>query len=219
MISTQEEYDYIYRNLKTYPFRYIDKLSRCFPDLPFTDNEVEEHFQTMNHDKLLQISPNTICFGEFLHRVMEINNKTAVKQDTNPVNLTINTYPLILSNPIIERMSEAFGDMFAMDISIINKDINDIPLEEMLTYEECFIYDLKSLLENSIYSQAFTDLKFEDIAIYAPRQIKSLEVLDILDDSEKLESDFLVTETFLKFICKFTYLPPLFILIDKESKE
>jgi hypothetical protein len=116
-------------------------------------------------------------------------------------------------------MIVAFGDMFAMNISTINKHIDDIPLEEMLSYDECFIYDLKSLLENSIYSKAFTDLKFEDITIYAPRQIKSLEVLEVLDDPEKLESDFLVTETFLKLICRFTYLPPLFILIDGELKE
>jgi hypothetical protein len=219
MISTSEEYNYIFKNLKTYPFRYIDKLSRCFPELPFTDEQIEEHLSTMDHDKLFQTSPNTVCFMEFLRRVMDINNKTAVKQDTNVVNLTINTYPLTLSDNISQRMIVAFGDMFAMNISTINKHIDDIPLEEMLSYDECFIYDLKSLLENSIYSKAFTDLKFEDITIYAPRQIKSLEVLEVLDDPEKLESDFLETETFLKLICRFTYLPPLFILIDGELKE
>lgn len=216
MIKTKEQYDIIMTNLKIYEGRYIDNIEHALPKLGITQEQYLEHRATISDFKLFQISPITEFINVFSNFVTGINNKRAVMQKISPIQLYINVYPLNMPRQALVEIANIFQNTFAMNTSILIKPITDYALEFIHKIDMFFMEDIKSFMENDIIKKEMVDKKFNDTLIYAPRRIGDLSVLtEIHKTEENLMKDFIVTETYIRFMCMFSYLPSLKISINK----
>lgn len=214
MINSKEQYLTIRDNIHKYENRFVDNVEYVFPELGITQQEYLANRIGLSDFDIFQGSPVTNFLNMLNQIVMSINNKTAASQKKTMIKLYINTFPLQLPFAVATAIANDFQSTYAMDVRIMQRPLHKCELSFVSELDLIFTDDIKSLIEEPVYRDAFKDQKFLEKQIFATKKLGSLKPLETHKTEQELMQDFLMTESFIQLMCHFGYMPPLQILLS-----
>jgi len=220
-INTEDKYKEFIKIVQKNPYRLIEDPSIIFPSLQFGNIQYQDFLTNKeNHTNIFKIAPMTSFMNIFLKTIKKIiYMKHRLEDNYIPLTLYINMYPIPnVSTTILNLLKSYFKNCFE-DIKIkflFTKLINI--KEDVFTFKQLYIYNLKEFIEHKTISKAFTDMKFLSKRIVAPKTLYSNDAffklkLDNVDLSELINRDDIKKEfeyisLYLNFLCKFTFIDP-----------
>ena len=185
-------YDLFYKNLLQYQNRPFEELVRYVPGCPFSEEEIDKVFEDESlHEDILFKSPVTSAFRTLSSSILiNINNSRVAERWTvnklkkgyeiliDPIYFHINTYPLKLSSPILEKLKVFFQERYTVHIEFIYTPPKEYTVEQYMLYDEMFlrsawdVFETDWLVEKPIFLDGIHN-RYMTAAPIFPREWKS----------------------------------------------
>ena len=221
--KSQSEYNYILSQLDKYNDRLIRNHSSYFPELHYTDKDLETYMNIDNNNLLvLGTSPMTNIFRnlkELLDRIDLRNSKLGHKE---PLRLIINLYPLILTQEVKGLLSYMLNQVFVgVEPIYISSPINKLPASKLIECDillidrmDLFFCDAESSTFKYFFSEPIS--KFVNCAIITPKVIDNSDIQKVLHEKseEDIEEIFKTTSAICGLMTDLIYINPI-VYADK----
>ena len=202
LCKAQSDYDYILSQISKYNDRLTRDHCSYFPNLKYTDNQLESYINTPDVNLLiLGTSPMTNIFRnlkELVSRIIVRNSKLSHK---DPLKLIVNLYPLKLTNEVKGLVLYMLNQVFiGTEIIIISNPINKLNADRLIECDillidrmDIFFSDDNSSVFKYFFSEPIS--KFLKCAIITPKVIDNKELQSILSEktNEEIEEIFNTT--------------------------
>ena len=224
-IATPEQVQYIQDHLDAYEHRPDRLFLSEFPDLPYTETELEEMYRDPKlTDKIFNISPDTVLSNQIVYIINQLTAKNKLANYNDPISLTINVYPLQYTKLIEEYRSvwEVYLSAIHTKVNIVSIDPLTIPNAVWNTYRFIILDRFIDLIQQgtTFHSAFFDHRAFIDTYITTHPAIDP-KIRQRMDEQELPYKKALpelaeLTYLVLQFYCKFNYT---FFRIRSSSKE
>ena len=210
-VTNAKEYQYIISRIPQYNKRLIDDVEMIFPILNVKQGEIDDILSDTNKNvAIYERAPSTTYSIAFNHYLLSINNRCAVNNKDIIPELIINTYPIQLPKDVSDSIGQWFVNTYGYKVLIICKHMNDIDVELIKSTDDIFLYDLHSFVEHPVFSELLSDEKqetFRDTNVMSARLLKDRHAYEFHNHNEEaIVKDFIVSESYLNFMCNFRFL-------------
>lgn len=222
LIKTEEEYNYIIKNIGSYNHRLTNDILTYFPKLTISKEQIDSYISNKdNLFKLLAVSPYTNMFQnlKLLHENISRMNKVVADMKSYPsITYTINTYPLVLPLELKKFLKNRFSYISSNIIfGTMCKPISIISQDELVSNDLLLISNIDDFVsEHSNHLDYFyKQLKYSQKYICSPRRIYNKELLDEVHylNKEQVEKCMILTESLLATCSEFSYLDPTILML------
>lgn len=225
--QSAEKFAYLQACLPAYQNRCFHDVAHAMPKLGMTTSQILDRLaDPTKHVEIFFAAPFT-CFIQVLYANLQVNiNHSAVRgkfkkiylddkhhmRDYDPIRLSINTYPLVLSKRQHDLIGAFFTGNYAVDVEILSTDPKDLPLDFLLTMDELYTDHLPRLLDNTAFSQALSDMKFASKRLFAVKHLGPQRPPALKD--RVIEAEFLRLQAVMDMMCQFTWLSSKLLAYD-----
>ena len=222
LIKTEEEYNYIIKNIGNYNHRLKEDILFYFPKLNITRDMLNEYISNKDNTlKLLAVSPYTNMFQNLKTLHANITGMNKIVSDIkvqSPITYIVNTYPLILPIELKRFLKSRFSYISEdMTFGTMSKPISIIDRDEFANNDLFLIYNIDNFVsEKSNHLDYFyKQLKYSQKYICSPKRIYNKELLDDVEflNKEQVEKCMILTESLLGTCSEFSYLDPTILML------
>lgn len=207
-ITTKKELEYVYHKLKDYNSRFDESISKYFPVLKVSEEQISEIMQNGDLSKFIK-TPWTSTFYDFMIITRFISHQNRA-MSTTPIVLEFNIniadveYPIELENMLKIHLSETFGDV---RVNFYHNKRYEQNLEFYLQQDVLFLKDMEQFVkEGTPTSIAFvSEGRFFNKKIFAKPQINPELNLTKSQYNDALNA----TQIQLDVYCDFAYIQSL----------
>lgn len=217
MLTVKDEITYIYSKLKNYNERVDNEISKYFPILNISEEDI---LKTMADPKeilkICTIAPFTMAYDIFISFLIAIVRHNKIVSNVNHVTLNINigdiNYPMELLNKFRDNLIRLIP---SLRIAISKTKRYDVNVQEFITNDAFFLFEMHKLLsEKSQTAIAFIQNgSFFGKQVFAPIYIDSTLHKKVEDYQNILVS----TEYGLNIYCEFKYIPMSLVLEENYN--
>jgi len=191
-------------NSDVFKKRTIEDPIDIFPFMNISRTNMYEFIkEPAKHERIFLMSPSMTTETYLSNKILEFKENKKILSEENNLFLTVNTYPLTLSNELSSAIAICYTNVFGVDVDIICKDYKSMTEEELLSHDIYYISNLV-YFSNSI-QELLNSLKFSNKYVSALKLI-----FDKPDDLNKYKLDnlFELTISALNFAMHFEYIDP-----------
>lgn len=221
-IENLKTYDkfYTFLNSDNYKYRLID--NKDFWDkgnlISLSHNDLIQKLNDKEfHDKLFEISPNTDIINLLKNLILKsLEDHNILNNEDEIIHLTVNIYPLKLSNVYIDILKNQLEKILLVKCQIINKSYKRLVNENLTKYDCWLIYDFNQILDQNPLGEK-EDLSnitaLQDIMFLTPRLTHDETLLNT-KTREEIEKDFTFCEQYLNIFFEFSFIDPPKLYIE-----
>lgn len=217
-ISSEEyssNYNQIIHKLPEYNDRYFDDFESIFPFLNISNEQIKQRLYDSNFSGFIFRTAPVTKFLDVLRSQLFVNiNHSAVSRKRDPIELTINTYPLQLSKEDQFITGKFFSETYKVNVRVMYLDMIKLKLSDLLKYDEVYTYHPKEIFDCEEIRHAYTEMKFINKRIYIPRLFGYK-----IDKNKNIEQEALSVQTRLEILTNFKYLHPSLFSTPVLSEE
>jgi len=156
--------------LPDYQNRQFDDIAHYFPRFGVSNDEI----QTRLHDPywssyIFHHAPLTPYINTMRGQIAVNVNHSAVIGKRDPIELTINTYPIRLSEINRHFVGLYFANLLRTTVRVIYLDMTKVRLHDISSYDEIYTYYFVDLFKAKDIRDAYSALKFIRKRLYAPK--------------------------------------------------
>lgn len=215
-ITTKKELEYIYHKLKDYNSRFDEDVSKYFPALKVSEEQISEIMKNKSLLKFIK-APWTSAYYDFMIITRFIAHQNRAVSST-PIVLEFNInvsdveYPQELANLVKIHLSESFGDV---RVNFTHMKRYEDQLSFYLQQDVLFLKDMEQFVkEDTDTSIAFvSEGRFFNKKIFAKPQINP----DLNITKKQYKDALTSTQIQLDVYCDFAYIQSL-IPINKHNQ-
>ena len=163
-------YDSLIKGLEAYQKREYDDIAGLFPKFGLTNEEIAVRRSDPNWSRYLIHTAPVTPFMDTLRGQIAVNvNHSAVIGKRDPIEITINTYPLQL--PLIDQhiIGLYFSRSLQVQAKVIYLDMTKLSLSDVITYDEIYTYHFSELFSHEEIRLGYETLKFVRKRLFIPR--------------------------------------------------
>ena len=206
LISTDVEYQYILEKLPLYSVSHGEPITRFFPDLGFTEEQVKEYMEDKSHwEDLAMDSPfyenvESICV--FISEYTKHNVRVGY---TKPIDIYIGCTDLLYCVKARRRLAVILMDFLDMvNLVFIPTSLYEFEEVAIEDYDVYMVASANKLINNEALVKKFERMEM------ANKTIIGLEELDTTEDELKeanmsIEDAFAATVEFCNMFVKFAF--------------
>lgn len=219
-LKSQEQFDYVFKQMDKYNARTDNHMLTHFPDLPLKEEDLLNFQKDKLHSKLLaHMSP----FTDFVHKLHVIINAVQVhnertQEKNNPWNVLFNTYPLRYPQHMGREVANIIRSKFPhVKVGFVNKHMLNI---DEATWRGCDLLCLNDIATFVGYSSPITTkLLFEEMFwmnkfIFATT--RTADDVKFANEKEKSQS-LKMTKDILRLSCEFDFVDNLVLLEESAT--
>lgn len=207
-------YGHIIDKRSDYAKRAFLDMEHCYPEAGITNDEIDSVLKNPDYsDKILTASPVTSFLSVFASQMVVNVNHSAVMRKYDPVRVTINTYPLVLSKEWARLVGVFMAQNFGIETVVLSFDPTHASLKMMGAFDEYYLLNLREFSYNKEIHNALSNMEFQEKRIYAaqflgPRVDPHLSEELVAREFVKIETTFDVVVDSFKFIPPEKCSPP-----------
>lgn len=184
----EDHYKLILENVEKYRDRQFEDFCHYIPGLHMTTDDIQNRLKDTEYsDRIFRHAPSTSFVDTFSAQLAVNINHSSVIGKTDPIAVTINTYPLKLSDENQRIIAAAFTYLFDVTTKTVYADPAQQTSEFWLSFDEIYtmyINDVMSSNDNT--KQAFSEMKFVGKRIISSNILKSRYINNFDYEKEKL---------------------------------
>lgn len=202
-----EEYSSLYGQvldkLPEYNERKFDDFAHIFPFMGVSNAQIKERQQDKSYASwILREAPST-RYVDFFQAQLAVNvNHSAVIGKRDPIEVTINTYPLQLSKEDELFVAVFFAEAFKIHARVIYLDMTTVRLNNIFQFEEMYTYYFHDLFKVEEIRDAYSALRFVKKRLYVPRLFGNN-----FEKNKPVEKEELYTKTHFDVLTNFEFVP------------
>jgi hypothetical protein len=196
-------YGSLLEGLSAYQARKFDDIAHYFPQFGVTNAEIRARQSDPRWGgRVLHSSPIT-PFMKTLRGQIAVNvNHSTVIGKRDPIDLTINTYPLHLGDRDRHIVGLFFAQELGVRVAVVRLDPADIKLSSIIGYDEIYTYHFRVLMDHEDVRAGYTALKFIRKRLFVPRLFG-----DVLHHTMDTEQEERVIQTRFDILTLFKFFP------------
>lgn len=222
--------------LKTYQTRLFDSIDKSIGDLGYTDKDVKEILdRNVFHDYVFLMAPMTKFFNLLIKHTIKNQNHSKpadkfVKKKINkhqyvlepvPVTYHINTFPLILSPKLLEKVAMELGESFGVNIAFMCKDpslFDKADWDAWMEKIDCFYLESYGRLARSpFFIQKQGEFQFNGAHFFVRKRFESQIELDVKNID--FENEIPLAASRLSLFCEFEWLQNNDLRLTEEGED
>jgi len=163
-------YTKIIDGLEAYQNREFDDIAQLFPLFGLTNSDINQRKSDPLWARYILHNAPLTPFLKTLRSQIAVNvNHSAVISKRDPIEITINTYPLKLSPIDTNIVGLYFSKSMGVHVKVICLDMTKISLTDALFYDEIYTYYFAEFLSNDDIRSGYEALKFIRKRLFVPR--------------------------------------------------
>lgn len=161
-------YSHVFGNMKAYQRRYFFDPLHYFPECGMTRSQLTERLLDPKYsDHIFRAAPVT----EFLallgtHIAVNVNHSAVKGKTDKPITITLNTYPLTLSEETKKLIAVYLATTFGVEVRIWREDLSEISLKKIFAFDEYYLYYIKEFSHNQAIHKSLSDGEFSEKRIF-----------------------------------------------------
>ena len=200
--NEHKAYEYIMCRLEEYRNRSFHDLKHCFPELNFTNDDLDARLNDPAYADFIFYSSPITGFLDTLKAQIAVNvNHSSVIGKKNDIRVIINTYPLILNKQSQHVLGIYMSRGYGLTVQLICQDPRTMSLETLLSYDEVYCFCLEPFFLNLKINKAFSELKFVGKRFYMPKFFGYQYT-----DQKDIKKDDRYSQTALNVLTQFKYI-------------
>lgn len=221
MIRSQKEYDYIRSRLETYQLYKGREITKIFPALKFTEDDITNFMlETKNHKYLSagSLITNVSNLVPAQIAMFDAINKQSPMYNKEPINVYFVNEFFPIEDSSRRHMIGSLRSLFPnINCYFFHKKIHTESLELLKLVDHFLLDDIKSFCtdHSNTYNMFLKDRKLLGKSIYATYQLEEED--PFINDNNK--EKFKKTEEFFSLFCFFMFFDRQLITLKEDFRE
>lgn len=222
--------------LKDYQTRLYDTVNPYLSDLGYTDEDIDDFIRKpVFHDFIFLLAPVTRFFNLLIsHTIRNQNhskpaNKFVKKKmdesryalEPIPITYRINTYPLIISPKLLEKVAEELGESFGVNIAFMCKNpslFDKADWDEWMESIDCFYLDSFGRLSKSdFFIEKQGSFQFNGAYFFVRKRFE--RHVEQLMRGADFEQEIQIASSRLHMFCEFEWLQNNDLRLTEEGED
>lgn len=189
--------------LPEYQTRKFDDVAHYFPKFGVTTEQVKARIRDPEWTRfILHNAPVTPYIATLKSQIAVNVNHSAVKGKRDPIDLTINTYPLKLNTTDRHIVGLYFAQQLNVRVTVVYRDVTKLTLKDVIGYDELYTYFFADTFNHDCIRNAYTELKFIRKRLFVPKIFG-----EIYNKEMNTEKEEMLVASRLDILTLFTFFP------------
>lgn len=205
-LKDENEYKYVWNNIKKYNNRFDEHIMKYFPDLPYKEEDIVKRIYDPKYtNAIINVSPMTSAYYNFITMMIMIKKSNATHENDSKIEITIACeYPYSAEH--FKKLSDYINfNIGNTTINQLNCELYSQPVSYYVSFDLLFLYSLEKFvnvtpaMQNSFAGAC----AFVDKYIVAKPEIG--DAFANISEKDKIRSINQMREQ-LNIYCKFDYM-------------